>query len=52
MLIVTPARRGYMPPGRSGRLELLPAVHGVYGTSDLEIGKGYVEQVAIVGDDR
>jgi hypothetical protein len=24
----------------------------VYGTSDLEIGKGYVEQVAIVGDDR
>ena len=28
-LIVTPTRRGYMPPGRSGRPELLPAVHGV-----------------------
>jgi len=30
MLIVTPTRRGYMPPVRSGRPELLPVVHGVF----------------------
>jgi hypothetical protein len=34
MLIVTPTRRGYMPSERSGRPELLPAVHGVYSTSN------------------
>jgi hypothetical protein len=48
MLIVTPTRRGYMPPGRSGRPELLPAVHGVCGTSNLEIAWGYAKQVEIV----
>ena len=32
MLIVTPTRRGYIPPGRSGRPELLPAdAWGVIG---------------------
>jgi hypothetical protein len=52
MLIVTPTRRGYMPPERSGRPELLPTVHGVCRTSDLEIGWGYVKQVEVVGGDR
>ena len=37
-----------MPPGRSGRPELLPAVHQVCRTSDLEIGWGYAKQVEIV----
>ena len=44
--------KGYMPPERSGRPELLPTVHRVCGTSDLEIGWGYVKQVDIVCDDR
>src|SRR5678816_4662799 len=35
MLIVTPTRRGYKPPERSGRPDLLPMVHGVYWTCDL-----------------
>jgi hypothetical protein len=52
MLIVTPTRRGYKPPGRSGRPELLPSVHRVCGTSDREIGWGYVKQVEFAGDDR
>jgi hypothetical protein len=52
MLIVTPTRRGYMPPERSGRPELLPTVHEVYQTADLEIGWGYAKRVEIVGDDR
>ena len=33
--------------GRSGRPELLPAVHGVCGTSDLEIGSGYVARILL-----
>jgi hypothetical protein len=41
-----------MPPERSGRPELLPAVHRVCRTADFEIGWGYVKQVDIVGDDR
>jgi hypothetical protein len=37
-----------MPSERSGRPELLPAVHGVYWTSNLEIGWGYAKQAEIV----
>jgi hypothetical protein len=36
--------KGYKPPGRSGQPELLPVVHGVCPTSDIEIGKGYIKQ--------
>src|SRR5688572_24890819 len=43
MLIVTLTRRGYMPPGRSGRPELLPAV-GLYVASPV----GYVSQMCEV----
>jgi hypothetical protein len=35
--------KGYMPPERSGRPELLPTVHRVCGTSDLEISWGVRE---------
>jgi hypothetical protein len=35
--------KGYMPPGRSGRPELLPTVHRVCGTSDFEISWGVRE---------
>jgi hypothetical protein len=41
-----------MPPVRSGRPELLPTVHGVYGTSDLEIGWTYTKQFETGGDHR
>jgi hypothetical protein len=51
MLIVTPTRRAYMLPERSGRPELLPTVHEVCGTSDLEMERGYAKH-EIVGDDR
>jgi hypothetical protein len=37
-----------MPPERSGRPELLPAVHGVCGTSNFELRQGYVKQVEMV----
>ena len=39
---------GYLPPERSGRPELRPRVHQVCGTSNREIGWGYVKQVEIV----
>ena len=35
-------------PERSGRPDLLPAVHRVCGTSDSEIGWGYVKQIALL----
>ena len=35
--------KGYIPPGRSGRPELLPTVHGVCRTADLGIGWGVRE---------
>ena len=41
-----------MPLGRSRGPELLPAVHGVCCTSDLENRLGYVTQVESVSDDR
>ena len=41
-----------MPPLRSGRPELPPAVHGVCRTADFEIDRGYVKQLEIVSDDR
>ena len=44
--------KGYTPAPRSGRPELLPAVHQVCRTADLEIGWGYMKQAEIVGDDR
>ena len=31
---------------------MFPAVHGVCGTADLEIGRGYVKQLQIVWPDR
>jgi hypothetical protein len=40
-----------MPSLRSGRRRLLPAVHWVCRTSDLEIGWGYAKQIEIVGGD-
>ena len=52
MLIVTPTRRGYMPPERSGRPELLPRCMGCVAHRISGIGWGYVKQVEIVGDDR
>ena len=52
MLIVTPTRRGYMPPGRSGRLELLPAVHWVCRVWDLGFGGGTKSWTHVEGDDR
>ena len=37
--------KGYMPPGRSGRPELPPAVHGVYRTSDFGFSRGTSERM-------
>jgi hypothetical protein len=42
----------YMPPVRSGRPELLPRVHGVCRTADLEIGREYAKQVKGIDCDR
>ena len=40
-LIVTPTRRGYKPPERSRRPELLPAVHGVCWARKFRSSRGY-----------
>jgi hypothetical protein len=40
--------KGYKPPGRSGQPEPTPGVHEVCGTSDFEIGWGYVKQAESV----
>jgi hypothetical protein len=45
MLIVIATRRGYMPPERSGRTELLPAVHGVCGSRVRRNRWAYVKQI-------
>jgi hypothetical protein len=51
-LIVTPPKGHLTRPGGHTDQGVLPSVHQVCGTSDLEIGRGYVKQVEIVSDDR
>ena len=52
LIVTTPKRRLHAARGGHADPGYLPAVHQVCGTSDLEIGWGYVEQVEIVGNDR
>jgi hypothetical protein len=44
--------KGYEPPGRSGRPELLPAVHQVCRVWDLGFGGGTKSWTHVEGDDR
>ena len=50
--MVTPRKDNFARLGGQPDPGYLPSVHQVCGTSDFEIGWGYVKQVDIVGDDR
>jgi len=51
-LIVTPTRKGYKPARAVRPTRATSSVHEVYGTSDLEIERGYAKEVRVTGGDR